>query len=223
MNNITYTLPILLALSAPAMAQDIIQTYDVARDTYFWDGLYQGGGNTLYCNTPFTRDNHTGLHVEHVYPASWIAAHFGCKNREYCPVDAYQHAAADLHNLWPSVGKINLARSNLHFGTASGESARINTNDCPDFERIGTKNHGIVEPRDEVKGDIARTMFYMELAYKLPLDRVRNTYLKWDAADPVDADELRRNKWIMKIQKRANPFIGRVEGGELKRLKPLAW
>ncbi len=66
-------------------------------------------------------------------------------------------------------------------------------------------------------------MFYMELAYKLPLDRVRNTYLKWDATDPVDAEELRRNMSIMKIQKRAKPFIGHMESGELKRLEPLAW
>lgn len=219
------TLLSLMALSASAVAQDVIQTYEEARNTYFWNGLYQGGGKTIYCGIPFTRENHgtLKLHVEHVYPASWIASHFGCKNREFCPVDVYHHAAADLHNLWPSAGKINMARNNLHFGTLTGESARINTDDCQDFERIGSKTHGIVEPRDEVKGDIARTMFYMELAYGLPLGRVRNTYLKWDKEDPVDAQELQRNKQIKRMQKRGNPFIGRMASNGLKRLKPLEW
>lgn len=207
-----------LISAGPAIGQDLIRTYEEARDTYFWDVLYEDGGKTLYCGETFT--SRTGLNVEHVYPASWIASHFGCYNRETCPIDTYHHAAADLHNLWPARADINRHRGNLHFGTISGEGERIRTDVCPDFERIGTNQNGIVEPRDEVKGDIARSMFYMELAYGLPLKRMRKMLLQWDTQDPVDEEELRRNKVIKKIQKRSNPFIGKIEDGTLKRLEP---
>lgn len=142
-----------LLTAAPALtqAQDVIQSYDEARDTYFWDVLYEDGGETLYCGQAFT--SRTGLNVEHVYPAGWIASHFGCFNRDTCPVDAYQHAAADLHNLWPARADINRDRSNLQFGSIAGESNRIRASECPDFERIGSSKDGIAEPRDEVKGD----------------------------------------------------------------------
>lgn len=204
--------------AVPAVGQDVIQTYEEARDTYFWDVLYKDGGETLYCGQSFT--TRTGLNVEHVYPAGWIASHFGCFNRDTCPVDAYHHAAADLHNLWPSRADINRDRSNLQFGIIAGETHRIRTNVCPDFERVGSSNDGIAEPRDEVKGDIARSMFYMELAYGLPLGRMRKMLVQWDARDPVSEEELHRNKEITRIQKRSNPFIGRMEDGELKRLEP---
>lgn len=207
-----------LLISATAIAQDVIQTYEEARDTYFWDVLYKDGGETLYCGQHFT--SRSGLNVEHVYPAGWIASHFGCFNRDTCPVDAYQHAAADLHNLWPARADINRDRSNLAFGVIAGETNRIRTDVCPDFERIGSSSDGIAEPRDEVKGDIARSMFYMELTYGLPLGRMRKMLLQWDDQDPVSEEELQRDKDIAKIEKRHNPFIGHMEGGVLKRLVP---
>lgn len=164
--------------SQAAIGQDLIQTYEEARDTYFWNHVYEDGGETLYCGQAFV--SRLGLNVEHVYPAGWIASHYGCFNRETCPVDAYHHAAADLHNLWPARADINRDRGDLHFGVIAGEGERIRTADCDDFERIGSSQNGIVEPRDAVKGDIARTMFYMELAYGLPLGRMRKMLLRWD-------------------------------------------
>ena len=44
-----------------------------------------------------------------------------------------------------------------------------------------------------------------------------------DKKDPVNDEELRRNKVTTKIQKRSNPFIGKIEEGELKRLEPTAY
>lgn len=175
-------------------------------------------GRTLYCDKPFT--SRTGLQVEHVVPASWIASRFGCRNRDSCPVDGYHFAAADLHNLWPSVANVNMDRSNLNFGEISGESNRIRTNECQDFERVGNRNGGIVEPRDAVKGDIARTVFYMELAYGIPIHRIRRMLIKWHENDPVDAEEERRNTKIFAIQRRRNPFIKDADG---KGLEPTVY
>ena len=187
-----------------ASAQPAIPDYDTARDVYFWPKLYKEGGATIYCGQPFS--SRRGLNVEHVYPASWIAKAFGCKSRNTCPKDIYHSASADLHNLWPSRADINQARSNFKFGEIAGEYHRIKTNVCPDFE-LQKSNDSIVEPRDSVKGDIARTMFYMELAYNLPLTVDRNLLLKWHKEDPVDKEEIRRNYAIQNLQKRGNPFI----------------
>lgn len=115
---------------------------------------------------------------------------------------------------------MNVNRSNLNFAEISGEAERRFEDICSDHEGIGNKRHGLIEPRDNAKGDIARTMFYMELAYGLPLNRMRKMLIKWDEKDPVDNEELRRKKPIKKIQKRSNPIIGQMEGGDLKRLEP---
>ncbi|NIB43828.1 hypothetical protein HBA55_29770 [Pseudomaricurvus alkylphenolicus] len=212
----------LLLFPALATAQGVIQTYDEARSKYFWKSLYKNGGETLYCGIEFGggRDHKDKkLHVEHVMPASWIAAHYGCLNRHACPVDAYHYAAADLHNLWPALGTINVDRYNLPYGTVKDEeNAQIRQEVCQDAELLGTKYSGVFEPRDSVKGDIARSMFYMELAYGISLGRDRKLYLKWAAKDPVDEMERKRNKAITRIQRRGNPFIEYGDDG--KSLKP---
>jgi len=209
---------ILLFFPLCSLGQDVIQTYDEARDKYFWKKLYKDGGSTLYCDLTFSGGNDhktKKLSVEHAMPASWMAAHFGCKNRHSCPIDSYQHAAADLHNLWPSIHKINAARNNLAYANISGETNRINTDICQDVERIGTKTNGLIEPTDSVKGEIARSLLYMELAYGLPLGRDRKMLVKWASDDPVSAEEKRRNKEIFKIQRRRNPYIADDKGNAL--------
>lgn len=211
---------IILLCSIPLLAsgQPTIPDYDTARDVYFWPKLYHDGGVTFYCGQSFS--SRKGLNVEHVYPASWIARAFGCKNRNTCPKDIFHQAAADLHNLWPTRADINQARSNYPFGELEGEEHRIKTNVCPDFEKLNSRT-AIVEPRDDVKGDIARTIFYMELAYKLPIVVDRRLLLKWHKADPIDEEEIRRNRVILSLQKRANPFIFyKKRGGKYIGLDP---
>jgi len=66
-----------------------------AGKTRFWNDLYPTGGNTLYCDQQFA--GHSGLDVEHVYPASWMGAHLGCGNRKACgrrPNTAPTHTTA---------------------------------------------------------------------------------------------------------------------------------
>lgn len=66
-----------------------------------------------------------------------------------------------------------------------------------------------------MKGDIARSLFYMELAYGIPLGRDRKMYLNWANGDEVDEEEIRRNTEIFKIQRRRNPFIRDDAGNTL--------
>lgn len=104
--------------------------------------------------------------------------------------------ATDLHNLKPEDPVTNSTRGNQYFSN-TGE--------------------GGYTPRDEVKGDIARILFYMELTYSnlTLIDGVPTTYqmadlstlIEWNALDPVDAFEANRNQVIFGYQGNRNPFI----------------
>ena len=86
------------------------------------------------------------------------------------------------------------------------------------------------EPRDAVKGDVARMIMYMSVRYEgndgfadLELnDQVDNgeqpfmgrssVLLQWHAQDPVDEAEKNRNQVIFdQFQKNRNPFIDHPE------------
>ncbi len=94
------------------------------------------------------------------------------------------------------------------------------------------------EPRDEVKGDIARMLFYMATRYEggvsadgysepdLELINAISTFpnpwlgklsslLDWHAEDPVDEWEMKRNDIIYNWQGNRNPFIDHPEYVEL--------
>ena len=68
----------------------------------------------------------------------------------------------------------------------------------------------MVEPRDEVKGDIARSLVYMHFVYGLPLENAvsdKDLLLTWMHADPPDAEEMRRNALIDQLQGTPNPLL----------------
>lgn len=127
----------------------------------------------------------------------------------------------DLHHLRPTDVSVNSSRGNLDFdnGGTSHEEATLCKYDNDSWE-----------PRDSVKGDIARMLFYMDVRYEgdngeidLELnDKVNNgsnpcmgklsTLLKWNEQDPVDQFEKTRNDIIYeKYQYNRNPFIDHPE------------
>ena len=85
----------------------------------------------------------------------------GCKKDEN-----FEKIESDLHNLVPAIGEINGDRSNFSFSNIAGEERIYGK--C-DFE-IDFKNK-IVEPREAVRGDIARIYFYMSEKYNIPLPK----------------------------------------------------
>ncbi len=183
--------------------QTAISDYDTARDTYFWTMLYPDGGYSLYCNQRFEAGQK--LTVEHAYPADWMAEAVGCENRD-CDADGYGYMEADLHNLWPARGNINSSRGDKPFAEIPGEGARRFTDVCPDYERTPAPG-AVVEPREAVKGDIARSLLYMSITYDLPLKGMGSMLIKWHRQDPPSFHELWRNDLIEKIQGTRNPFI----------------
>lgn len=195
----------------PAYAQQSrISDYERARDVYFWRQLYVFGGETVYCGVGFGPQkslNVSGqaLTVEHAYPADWIAEAMGCENRNSCALSAYGFAEGDLHNLWPALSSINSSRSDLPFGLIDPDARRFD-DFCPDFERTSGAN-ALVEPRDDVKGDLARSILYMSDAYGLPLHGLNEMLLDWHRSDPPDEMERWRNYVIERLQGNRNPFI----------------
>ena len=129
---------------------------------------------------------------EHVWPQSLLGV---------AAVNNVANAASDLQNLKPANPAENSSRSNKYFDNVT--------------------NAHTYNPRDAVKGDIARILMYMDLAYS-NLNLV-NTYpatyqmgkldvlLQWHLQDPVDDFERNRNEIIFGYQNNRNPFIDHPE------------
>ncbi|MDD4000097.1 MAG: endonuclease [Bacilli bacterium] len=134
-------------------------------------------------------------------------------------------ANSDLHNLRPTDASVNGVRGNLDFD--EGGNKVIDTyGEGSSFCYVDSDSF---EPRNEVKGDVARILFYMAVRYEgdkgsepdLELnDRVNNgktsdigylgklsILLIWNLEDPVDDFERNRNEVIYGIQGNRNPFI----------------
>jgi endonuclease I len=127
----------------------------------------------------------------------------------------------DVHHLRPEDVSVNANRGNKDFDTGGSPAGEApgNLTDADSWE-----------PRDAVKGDVARMLMYMAIRYEggdgwpdLELnDAVSNgsaprfgrlsVLLQWHAADPPDAFERRRNDVIFTTwQHNRNPFIDHPE------------
>lgn len=194
---------LLLAGGSVRADQARIPSFSSAKQTYFYDKLYREGGQSLYCGVPFGPGEHVS--IEHVLPAERMKEAAGCEglSREQCRGRSrrFNRMEADLHNLWPALPEVNNKRGSLPFGEIPGEEW-----DFPacDFEVEGGK----VEPRPQVRGEIARSIFYMmrEYGVRLPDEEVLILW-EWNRADPPDEIEGRRNGRIAALQGTRNPFI----------------
>lgn len=125
------------------------------------------------------------------------------KGRKCCEkIDpVFRAMEADLHNLRPAVGELNADRSNYQYGIIFGEERAYG--DC-DFE-IKDK---ISEPKDDIRGEIARTYFYMENTYDVKISNMRRKLFEiWDKQYPPSEWEKERNERIFLIQGNKNSFI----------------
>ncbi|MBW2186709.1 MAG: endonuclease [Deltaproteobacteria bacterium] len=115
----------------------------------------------------------------------------------------YRYMQADMHNLVPAIGELNGRRSNYSFAMLTGESREFGTCDMEIRDRKA-------EPPPEVRGDIARTYFYMDAAYPnrgIISKKNRKLFEAWDRQDPIDAWERERSQRVEAIQGNANPFV----------------
>jgi deoxyribonuclease-1 len=171
----------------------------------FWGGVYPDGGETLYCARRFGPSKGDDINAEHVLPMSWAVRKLGCGSRDRCRETSpeFNRIEADLHNLFPARRDINERRRSMPYGDIRGEARRFG--EC-DFEV--DERRRVAEPRTEVRGDVARAMFYMHDTYQIPIYAKHGRLLeRWHREDPPGAEERRRNDVIERIQGTRNRFI----------------
>ncbi|MCD4681908.1 MAG: endonuclease, partial [Bacteroidales bacterium] len=145
---------------------------------------------------------------EHV----WAKSHGDFGNNPPCGTDA--------HHIRPTDASVNSARGNKDFD--NGGIQHPEATGCYYTEFTW-------EPRDEVKGDVARMIFYMDVRYEggsgeLNLEVVDwvntspdpehgkfSTLYEWHQQDPPDDFEINRNNVIYSYQNNRNPFIDHPE------------
>ncbi|NIA22586.1 MAG: T9SS type A sorting domain-containing protein [Proteobacteria bacterium] len=201
--------------------------YNTARDTLYGvidkhkdslTGIYSG--YTIYMQPgqdPSTWAYDNGIDCEHVWPKSMGAG--------------YEPAKSDMHHLFPCKSNVNSSRSNDPFG------------ECIDsltdrWYRLDSTNYTIpssfinewaekdndvdlFEPRESVKGNIARCMFYFYTMYEqifldttagtsdtLFFELQKETLRKWNYDDPPNSVEVARTWKIASYQdSKPNPFV----------------
>lgn len=148
------------------------------------------------------------LEWEHVVPAADFGRQRPCwkqGGRKHCEATdpVFNRMEGDLFNLQPAIGEVNGDRSNFQFGEISGSSTQYGACQMKiDFDQR------LVEPRGAIKGDIARTYFYMSHQYGLRLSKQQQQlFVAWNAQDPVDAWELERNQQIAQHMGHNNDFV----------------
>ena len=184
-----------------------IKSYEDARKV-FWRDLYSGEFTTLYCGESYVGLPSRTINIEHVFPMGWVTHALQCGTRKQCRSNVqFNLIESDLHNLFPSRSDVNEQRGSLRFGEIPGEAREFGS--ACDFEV--NKRARMVEPRPEVRGDIARAMFYMQdryRAYGLSIYAKQAKLLKrWHVLDPPDVVERWRNERIESLQGNRNPYI----------------
>lgn len=150
-----------------------------------------------------------GINTEHTWPQS---------------KGAIGMAQSDMHHLYPSRIKTNADRGDFPFGeipdnqTAVWYYKNMERNTPPGTGR-DLFSEGIIgrfEPRESVKGNIARSIFYFYTMYKdqantadpFFFELMRPYICDWNYLDPVDKVEWERNLKIAKHQGgKRNPFV----------------
>lgn len=145
---------------------------------------------------PDTIPDATVMNAEHTWPQSKFTRKYSAEMQK-----------SDVHHLFPSDSQLNSSRSSLPFGDVSSSDKPLNCSES----RLGSGSRGentVFEPPTEHKGNVARALFYFSIRYETPIDADEEAALRsWDKADPVDADERRRNDEIFKLQGNRNPFV----------------
>jgi len=188
-------------------------------------------------------EDYTEWNREHI----WSKSHGDFEDEdEYAFEDSFGGYAlgahTDGHHLVAAERRMNSTKNNRFFDDCHDG---VNDDDVNDVEYGNfTCGEWYFEPRDEVKGDVARMLFYMATRYegeegdfvdleltsdfrsledleihirnsKIPYYGDLEVLLRWHLEDPVDEWEIERNEAIFQLQGNRNPFIDHPELVEL--------
>lgn len=203
---------------------ETVYDYGPARDILFGEvyvvndtvkGIYTDFARYLDPNEDptdylFNNGSTQAINTEHAYPQSKGASAYPAKS--------------DMHHLYPSRAIVNTARGSDPFSDISDTKVDdwyyldIKMSSIPSQNRdlYSEDDNEKFEPRESVKGNIARAMFYFYTIYRPRADAAdpdyfeiqRQTLCDWHFQDPVDQLEWERSFQIGTIQGgTANPFV----------------
>ncbi|MDO6610419.1 endonuclease [Shewanella sp. 1_MG-2023] len=173
----------------------------------------------LYTGLSVSKQNNGGN------TSDWNREHVWAKSHGF-PSES-QLGYTDAHHLRPTNVKVNSTRSNYDFNECSDTGTEVA--DAPgNYLDAGAR---CFEPRDAIKGDVARMIMYMDTRYQgndsnmpdlIAVDRITTadevsnndplhgklcTLYDWHQQDPVDAKDITRNDAIYQYQGNRNPYI----------------
>ena len=191
--------------------------YDRGRDTLYAkveaypdgvvSGIYTGFAVTLPPNQdPSTYLANAGINAEHTWPQSMGA-------------DS-EPQRSDMHMLYPSKSNVNSSRGNSPFGEVPDAQTQTwfrgnqsqTTIPTLEIDEWSERGSTYFEPRERVKGDIARALLYFATMYESAaspsfLTTERPVMLSWNELDPASAGEVLRSGLIKRYQGNVNPFV----------------
>lgn len=200
------------------------------RHVYF-DQNQKGALGTLYCGCDWEWVGRSGGRVdhdscgykvraqqtraertewEHIVVASSLGRQLQCwqnGGRKNCQATSpqFNEMEANLFNLSPVVGEVNGDRSNYNMGivTPTQRGMYGHCESKTDFKQR------TFEPRDEAKGLVARTYFYMYDRYPdLRMSKQQQKlFMAWNKQYPVTDWEIEREHRIAKIMGHHNEFV----------------
>lgn len=151
--------------------------------------------------------------AEHIVPISWYGKKLRCwqnggrKNCERTSAD-FRRAEADLVNLQYAIGEVNGDRSDYRYGQWSGDFGRV-YGACD--AKIDFKNRRF-EPRQEIRGWIARVHYYMYSKYGVELSKQQKQLMStWIKIEPTKWECDYNNELKRRFGSGAgNPYTDRV-------------
>ena len=194
-----------------------VLSYSAARDTLYSIidnnngqvfGIYTNYSTTLNnAIDPSTDLYNNGMNCEHVWPQSLGASNSPMKS--------------DMHHLRPCKENVNSSRANKPYGEIPDNQTNtwfwlnyqynnIPQNNIDEFSESGSSNF---EPREDVKGDISRSIFYFYTMYTNVADdnffnEQKETLLQWHYQDLPNMNEIERTWGIANYQDGyPNPFV----------------
>lgn len=165
-----------------------------------YTGFEQSSGFVTYPNP---------INAEHIVPQSFYGSASPMKS--------------DIWSIRPCHGSANSARSNKPFGeVADGSAQWYGVNGSGDYFSTGStpanaddfseSSGGIWEPREEFKGDVARSVFYFYTMYPTQAGDISGVcdpqiLYDWHLQDPVSPVEQTRNNRTETAQGNRNPYV----------------
>jgi len=191
-------------------ARDIMYSIIDLEDNNTLKGIYTNYTVTIDPDQdPRPQTNAQNMNCEHSWPQSMGAGS--------------EPQKSDLHHLYPCRGNVNSSRGNKPYAEIDDSETdkwwrldyyetNIPNEYIDEFSEVDNDNNKF-EPREDVKGNIARSIFYFYTIYKNDADenffeQQKDFLHQWHKQDPVDDIEMARTLAIAFYQDNlANPFV----------------